>query len=52
MCEMEVKYHQQATDSSLGHGCPLVQILAGSRMGDATVCGRESRGAVQRQGDE
>lgn len=52
MSEMEVKYHQQATDSCLGHGCPLVQVPVGSRMGDATVHGRESRGAVQRQGDE
>lgn len=52
MSEMEVTYHQQADDSSVGHGCPLVQVPVGSRTGDATVHGRESRDAVERDGDE
>lgn len=52
MSEMEVKYRQEAADSSLGDVCPLVQVPVGSRMGDATVHGRESRDAVERHGDE
>lgn len=51
MSEMEVKYLQQADDSSMGEGCPLVQVPVGSRMGDATVRGRESRDAVERDGE-
>lgn len=52
MPEMDVKYHQQDDDSSLGDGCSLVQVPVGSRMGDATVHGRKSRDAVERHGDE
>lgn len=50
--EMEVKYHQQAGDSSLGHSCPLVQVPVGSRMADAPVHARGSRDAVESHGDE
>lgn len=52
MSEMEVKYHQQADDSSLGDSCPLVQVPVGSRMGNAPVHARGSRDAVERHGDE